>query len=154
MGSMLRGGVLDTSTSSGSDMVPFLVGPWSTVQVDPGVWGHGTVASVCYTVKAAALRRVRLRAGQEVHGWYIPGAGIWPPLWDPPEGVQVEGDKLLGLETLQAAWSTRGRSQARRSTSEFEVGLPPCMRPSRRQTNGGMGQGGGPCGGGGRSRCG
>jgi exonuclease III len=122
--------------------VPLLVGPWSHVQVDPSAWGHGNTDLVAFTVKAAAVRRVQLRALTAVDpGWYTPGSGCRPKLWDPPPSAAGGSVARSGLELLESRWQhsfdaapTQGarRGVRRPAAAEFEVGLLPCQRPGKR----------------------
>ena len=122
--------------------VPLLLGPWSHVQVDPSMWGHGKADLVAYTVRAAAKRRVQLRALQMVaSGWYAPGSGCRPKLWDPPPSAAGGSVARSGLEQLEMRWRhsfdtapAAGVRQGvrRRAAAEFEVGLLPCQRPGKR----------------------
>lgn len=144
-----RQGRARPEAGSGSDSeeeeeppVPLLVGPWSHVQVDPSAWGHGKADLVAFTVKAAAVRRVQLRALKLLDpGWYTPGSGCWPKLWDPPPTAAGGSVARSGLELLELRWrhsfdtapaaDTR-RSVRRPAAAEFEVGLLPCQRPGKR----------------------
>ena len=122
--------------------MPLLLGPWSHVQVDPSMWGHGKADLVAYTVKAAAVRRVQLRALQMVaSGWYAPGSGCRPKLWDPPPSAAGGSVARSGLEQLEMRWRhsfdtapAAGMRQGvrRPAAAEFEVGLLPCQRPGKR----------------------
>jgi hypothetical protein len=115
----------------------FLVGPWPDVQVDPGVWGHGAASLPAFTVKAAAVRRVQLRAAQEGQGWYTLGAGWRPALWDPPPGAASSSVQRSGLDALEARWQhsylQAGLARGRRRAADFEVQLLPCQNPGKRQ---------------------
>ena len=97
--------------------VPFLVGPWRTVQVDPHVWGAGTKNVLHYTVKATALRRVRLQAAAiepaQSHAWYVPGVGIYPPLWPSMQSMPAAVQARQGLAAHEQRWqdSAAGRAQ-------------------------------------------
>lgn len=122
--------------------MPLLLGPWSHVQVDPSMWGHGKADLVAYTVKAATVRRVQLRALQMVaSGWYAPGSGCRPKLWDPPPSAAGGSVARSGLEQLEMRWrhsfdtapAAGVRQGVRRpAAAEFEVGLLPCQRPGKR----------------------
>lgn len=120
-----------------SESLPFLVGAWPSVQVDPSVWGHGEKAIPAFTVKAAAARRVRLRAAKEGEGWYTLGAGWRPAVWDPPPNASGGSVRLSGLATLEARWAlsyTRaGQAGSRQRAAEFAVQLLPCQQPGKRQ---------------------
>lgn len=122
--------------------VPLLLGPWSDVQVDPSMWGHGRADLVAYTVKAAAVRRVQLRALKLVDsGWYAPGSGCRPKLWDPPPAAAGGSVARSGLEQLEMRWRhsydtapAEGVRQGvrRPAAAAFQVGLLPCQRPGKR----------------------
>ena len=127
---------LDPKDPKSGDL-PFLVAAWPHVQVDPSVWGHGDQALPWFTVRAAAVRRVRLRAAQEGEGWFTLGVGWRPALWDPPPGAGASSVRRSGLEIMEARWALSfeqaGRGRGRRRAAEFQVELLPCQQPGKRQ---------------------
>ena len=120
--------------------VPFFLAPWREVQVDPGVWGHQESDLLRFTVKAAALRRVRLRALQREPRLYKVYEALRPRLWfPPPPGPDEAGPAVLrsGLEAMEARWldsynTLRAPGSRSRSAAEHEVPLLDCQRPGKR----------------------
>ena len=131
-----------------SPSVPFLLGPWSDVQVDPSVWGWGEQPLPAFTVKAAAVRQVQMRAAAKGDGWYAVGVGRRPKLWDPPAGAPGGSEQHSGLQRMETLWqhdyevavrqaSSRGRAGGRRA-AEFQVEVHPCQRLGQRQPRAGV----------------
>jgi hypothetical protein len=119
------------------------LGPWSSLQVNPSVWGYGEKHLLQFTVKEASQRRLRLRALAQGEGWYVPGSGRRPRLWDPPAQRQLREDEAgpaarSGLQQLEQGWQAAyaeavagGRAQ-RRPAEAYEVQVLPCQRPGKR----------------------
>lgn len=109
----------------------YLLGPWSDVQVDPSVWGHGEASLLDFTVKAAAVRRAQLRAAAEGKGWYLPGGGWCPSLWDRPPGAAPSSSTISGLAALEQHWCAEHAAQLhgqRPRAADFVPPPPAWMR--------------------------
>ena len=76
----------------------FLLGPWSEVDLDPTVWGHGSTALLQLTARAIARRMLRLRALGRWPALFVAGAGMRPKLWPAATGDNQAESGLQGLE--------------------------------------------------------
>ena len=105
----------------------FLLAPWTELQVDPSIWGHGGKGVLQYTVKEAAVRRVQLRALQELPGgWYIPKVGLYPPIWDPPLEAPASLQGHMGLSAMEQRWG-----EAYTAATHAAAGSPATALPVR-----------------------
>ena len=70
----------DSTAVGSAPAAYYLVGPWSTVLVDPSVWGFGQgLGMLQYTVKAATQRLLQVFC-RAMPGW-VQGLGMRPRLW-------------------------------------------------------------------------
>ena len=110
---------LATAGRATPDM-PYLVGKWVDVDVDPSVWCVGPSLPVLrYTVKAATQRLLQI-ACSSLPGW-VPSRGVRPRIWrnkqgalDPAEGLrQLEaGQKRSFEDMVREGFSQQGRFAA------------------------------------------
>ena len=118
----------------------YLAGLWADAVLDPSVWGIGTTSLLDFTVKQACQRRIQLRALQEVPGWFVPGVGCRPALWDLPADLPGPAAATTGLQLAEMRWESshdrrlvEQQHPSRRRSAEFLIELPSCMRPGKRQ---------------------
>ena len=79
----------------------WLLGPWASAWVDPGVWEVGGEPLLQFSVKAATAAAGRAKAARSLGDAYAGGA-FWPPLWPRPAQPGRGGDG--GLEAMEARW--------------------------------------------------
>lgn len=110
----------------------YVVGPWSGVEADPGVWAVGQCPLLEYRVREATAALIMLRA-KGVPGW-VAGRGVRPKLWGQPgpevqaglAGPAVEG--AVGLldtrqrDRYQAAVQAPGSSTGGRRVRAADQG--------------------------------
>ena len=105
------------------------------MSVDPSAWGWGTTDVPFYTVKAATVRRIRLRAAAECEGWYSLRGGLTPALWDAPPGAPTGSATSNGLAMLRAKWAgthaTRMANATPKRAADWEVEQPLWMQPGK-----------------------
>ena len=79
----------------------YIVGPWTEVQVDPSVWGLGSVGLLQYKVSHAAdrLKHIRL-LGTSCAGLFLVGHGLCPAIWQ-----DDWRDTFSGLAAKEAKWA-------------------------------------------------
>ncbi len=80
----------------------YLVGPWTTLSVDPMLWGHSDVPLTYFCVKDATLRMKRLRAMRELRDRYSPCEAVAPQLWGPGASDRAADDAVQALASRQA----------------------------------------------------
>lgn len=78
----------------------YLVGAWSTIKVDPSVWGFGPEMGILqYTVREANCRLLQTQCAAK-DGWQ-PGVGMRPRLWRDRQGQLAVPSGLNNLEAGQ-----------------------------------------------------
>lgn len=136
-------------TSSG-EPVPrgLLVGAWSVIQLDPGMWRVGDTPLLRYTVREATQALIHLQAGAGGKVGFCQGRGIRPKLWGPlSAGGDVGGpsahDAVAAIHARQgqrmrdwsrAASSSRGGRRVAESDLSSQLYEAPWMRPSPART--------------------
>ena len=93
----------------------YLVGSWDQIQVDPSVWGMGSLPLLEYTVKHGTSRIIMTKAAK-APGW-VPGAGMRPRLWGAGDSGPCDPTTL----------SSMARGQKRRY-DESVAAPPPAQR--------------------------
>jgi hypothetical protein len=79
--------VVDTPHPTDPDgTLRFLVGPWSSIQVDPSVWHLGADRLLTYAVRNGTARIIQWHC-RSAPGWVV-GSGVRPKLWGPGGGVE------------------------------------------------------------------
>ena len=78
----------------------YLVGQWSSIRLDPSVWGFGFFMGILqYEVRAATQRLLQCQCAG-LPGW-VPGMGIIPRLWRTADGLLQPQQGLSALEAGQ-----------------------------------------------------
>ena len=88
---------LEGCDRTAAELQPYLLGPWSSVWLDPSVWGVGGMPLSDYVVKRAASRLLVLSHCAADPGFSLVG-GKRPRLWEVDEGS--------GLVALEARWGS------------------------------------------------
>ena len=111
------------------DLALFLVGPYASIKVDPGVWGLGPGVGVLqFLVRSATIRLLVVQCVRQRYPGWEPGVGMRPRLWRDLQGAEAPGLGLAQLEagqkrsydTMLAAGSTSGAaSSTSRNSGSF-----------------------------------
>ena len=78
----------------------YLVGLYSDIKVDPGVWGFGLGVGVLqFSVRHATRRLLVAQCTRQRYPGWEPGVGLRPRVWRDQQGAEAPG---LGLTQLEA----------------------------------------------------